>query len=322
MPSDSNTDNDLSLGSHCPAPHGKFPLKRLEAAIHRIIGVAVPLHLNILSKQKDNIQKFQTQRQWDKLHIEQLNASRTVQQLKADLHELDNVRSQVCVKDTKAFEDQVRPVQEDVIQRVHSFTELYLKPREASASGIWFEIPDGNGSTDSPAHQEDTLEVQEHILENEIPNNTAAFKSWNALKKDLIDLNSMLHTFSRLVFEQKETVQSIADNVTQAEENVSAGTRSLKKAVQLQKALLPVTGALLGIAVGGPLGLVIGAKMGFACALGGSLLGFTGARVLQRKAPLTKNSATDEGIELKDIPAALHPDSKQCNSLVPNCKED
>ncbi|XP_064466235.1 syntaxin-17-like [Ornithodoros turicata] len=299
---------------------GKFPLKRLEVVIHRIIGVAIPLHLDILSKQKENIHKHQQQRQWDKLHMEQLNASRTVQQLKADLHELDNVRNQVCAADIMAFERQVLPVQNDVLQRTLSFTEMYLKLR---TDGVVFQTQ-ATDIDDIPLEEckADEPEPQYSILADEIPTNTAAFKSWTTLHKDLIDLNAMVHAFSRLVFEQKENVESIADHITQAEENVVAGTKSLGKAAKLQKAVLPVAGALLGVAVGGPVGLAIGVKMGLACALGGSLLGFTGGKALQYRQSKSEPHTTTpcDGIELKDLQKAAVPDSEQRNSHISDHK--
>jgi len=46
--------------------------------------------------------------------------------------------------------------------------------------------------------------------------------------------------------------------------------------------VLPVAGALLGCALGGPLGLLAGFKAaGVAAAVGGSALGFAGGKVVQ-----------------------------------------
>lgn len=292
-----------------PKSRNKFSLRRVEVAVHRIVEVAIPYHLDILSKHRDNIEKFQKLKQWDKLHVEQINASRTVQQLKADLYELDHVRSQVQPENLKQFEKLVFPMQEEVLQKVHSFTDLHLPSRchEADVCTILEESLPGAPSvvpfpedltSDAAASSFPPKEEQMFFLEA-IPDNTAAYKSWHTLRKDLLDINGLLTSFSRLVFEQREQVQSIQAHVTAADENVQQGTKHLIRASQLQRTLLPVTGALLGLALGGPVGMVVGAKMAFGCALGGSLLGFTGGRALQRRGTPKDNTVVE--VELRDL---------------------
>ena len=46
---------------------------------------------------------------------------------------------------------------------------------------------------------------------------------------------------------------------------------------------LPAAGALLGLCVGGPVGILAGAKLGSLAALGGSILGFTGASIIREQ---------------------------------------
>lgn len=56
------------------------------------------------------------------------------------------------------------------------------------------------------------------------------------------------------------------------------------QAAKYKLAMLPVAGALLGGAVGGPIGLLAGFKVaGIAAALGGGVLGFTGGKLIQRR---------------------------------------
>lgn len=47
--------------------------------------------------------------------------------------------------------------------------------------------------------------------------------------------------------------------------------------------MLPVIGALIGGAAGGPVGLVFGLKIGAAAALGGGIAGFAGGEILKKK---------------------------------------
>uniref|UniRef100_A0AAY4DS94 STX17-like N-terminal domain-containing protein n=1 Tax=Denticeps clupeoides TaxID=299321 RepID=A0AAY4DS94_9TELE len=56
----------------------KLPLKRLESPIQKFTKVAVPTDLQRLQQHQHNIEKFQRLQQWDRLHQEHVNASRTV----------------------------------------------------------------------------------------------------------------------------------------------------------------------------------------------------------------------------------------------------
>ncbi|CAN8024252.1 unnamed protein product [Ixodes persulcatus] len=303
-----------------PKTRGKFSLRRVEVAVHRIVEVAIPYHLDILAKHRDNIEKFQKLKQWDKLHVEQINASRTVQQLKADLYELDHVRSQVQPENLKQFEKLVFPMQEEALQKVRSFTDLHLPSRfheaevctilEESLPGTPPVVPLPEDLSCEAASPSFPPEEEQMFLLQEIPDNTAAYKSWNSLRKDLLDVNGLLTSFRRLVYEQREQVQSIEAHVTAADENVQQGTKHLIRASQLQRTLLPVTGALLGLALGGPVGMVVGAKMAFGCALGGSILGFTGGRALQRRGSPKDDTVVE--VELKDLStkSTLYSDSR------------
>uniref|UniRef100_A0A672R634 STX17-like N-terminal domain-containing protein n=1 Tax=Sinocyclocheilus grahami TaxID=75366 RepID=A0A672R634_SINGR len=54
---------------------GKLPLRRLEPPIQKFIKVAIPTDLERLHQHQHNIEKFQRNGQWDKLHQEHINSS-------------------------------------------------------------------------------------------------------------------------------------------------------------------------------------------------------------------------------------------------------
>ncbi|CDR00299.1 unnamed protein product [Oncorhynchus mykiss] len=58
---------------------GNLTLRRLEGPIHKFTKVALPTDLERLQRHHSNILKFQHSGQWDRLHQEHINASRTVQ---------------------------------------------------------------------------------------------------------------------------------------------------------------------------------------------------------------------------------------------------
>lgn len=57
----------------------KVPLKVVERRLQDFTRVTLPLDLARLRTHKSNILQFQSAGNWEKLHSEQINASRTVQ---------------------------------------------------------------------------------------------------------------------------------------------------------------------------------------------------------------------------------------------------
>lgn len=307
------TDSDLRDSSHggsAAEPCVKFPLRRIKFAVHRITKVAIPHHLDILSKQQSIIEKFQKLKQWDKLHDEQIRASLTVKQLKADLHELETLRSQVDPKDLQQFESLVRPASEATFDQVRTFAEMCLPlgpviDFSAQPNCLPEVLPTAATETDMPSPEKATVADQAFYVEH-IPDNTAAFKSWNSLKKDLHDLHDLVTSFSSFVHAQQEKVETIEENVTRADEQVAQSTVHLAQAAKLRKAVLPVTGALIGLTVGGPVGLVLGVKLALGCVVGAGL-GYTGGKVLQRRSEQDRVPVVED-MELKEMPRRHSPD--------------
>ena len=52
---------------------------------------------------------------------------------------------------------------------------------------------------------------------------------------------------------------------------------------------LPLAGAMFGLCLGGPVGLLAGVKLGGVAAVGGSILGYTGASVIKEQRDIRKH---------------------------------
>ena len=61
---------------------------------------------------------------WTSLNAESINATRTVQQIKANLHEIEKVRHQVCEEDLNAFDNKINDMRETAIKSVLEFTTI------------------------------------------------------------------------------------------------------------------------------------------------------------------------------------------------------
>ncbi|KAM9353956.1 syntaxin-17 [Symphorus nematophorus] len=263
----------------------KLTLRRLEAPIHKFIKVALPTDLERLQKHHNNILKYQQNRQWDRLHQEQINASRTVQQLRANIREMEKLCARVRVEDAAALEALVKPVRDRASAAARDFLLLHSNPVSQPPP----PVTQPSSCESSSCHTDDDMDeepvsgrqIQLHLPE--IPADQSAAESWDNLEEDLKELSGLVTEFSLLVHSQQEKIDSIEDNVNTAAANVEEGTKSLGKAVGYKLAVLPVAGALLGGVLGGPLGLLAGFKAaGVAAALGGGALGFAGGNLVQK----------------------------------------
>ncbi|XP_039186151.1 syntaxin-17 isoform X2 [Crotalus tigris] len=272
----------------------KVNLRRLEPAIQKFIKVAIPTDLERLRKHQINIEKYQRCRLWDKLHEEHINAGRTVQQLRANIREMENLCSRVRKEDTLTLQRMIDPVKVDASLAVQEFLQLhsesaevlkrqFIEQESASSAALTRSTTIG-AETFSDAEDGENSPSQIFAPLPEIPQDQNAAESWEVLEEDLIELSTLVTEFSLLVNTQQEKVDRIEENVCNAVANVEEGTRNLSKAATYKLAALPVAGALLGGIVGGPIGLLAGFKVaGLAAALGGGVLGFTGGKLIQRK---------------------------------------
>ncbi|KAM8826200.1 syntaxin-17 isoform 1-T3 [Synchiropus picturatus] len=254
----------------------KLTLRRLEAPIHKFIKVALPTDLDRLKKYHSNILKFQQSQQWDRLHQEHINASRTVQQLRANIREMEKLCARVRAEDAAALERLVNPVRNRALRATEDFLQLRAPPPVPQPPA------DHSSACVSDSNLCEELKQTQSRLP-EIPADECAYESWDNLEENLKELSDLITTFSQCVHSQQEKIDSIEDNVNTAAANVEDGTRSLGKAVGYNLAILPVAGALLGGVIAGPLGLLAGFKVaGVAAALGGGALGYASGNIVQK----------------------------------------
>ncbi|XP_055359455.1 syntaxin-17 isoform X2 [Betta splendens] len=265
----------------------KLTLRRLEVPIHKFIKVALPTDLERLQKHHNNILKYQHSQQWDRLHHEHINASRTVQQLRANIREMEKLCAQVRAEDTDALEALVKPVRDRALAAAQNFLLLHSNPMpQLTPPHTPASEASSRESRRSHADSEDGEEpvsgrqIQLHLPE--IPVDQSAAESWDNLEEDLKELSGLVTEFSLLVH-----------------------------AVGYKLALMPIAGALLGGAIAGPLGLLAGFKAaGVAAALGGGALGFAGGNLVQKHRKAQVDQQMKQLTAPPPEPTAEHESSK------------
>ncbi|PIK43810.1 putative syntaxin-17 [Apostichopus japonicus] len=297
-----------SMTSNFIDPVNKQPLKRLEPTIQRFTKIALPTDLGRLSQHKKMIKRCREQEDWDKLNTEQINARLTVQQLKANIREMDKARCQIRDEDLPALDARVNPLKEEAMEAIASFiiecgmeTLTYTLPEDVLIGGkervVGSEQTSQGTEADERNHiQDQTRDEEVEKLRRTLEETKHVEETWNKLKGDLEDVSATIQDFAQQVKQQKELTDRIEDNIDTAQTNVLQGTRSIITVSNIKNVMLPLTGALLGTAVGGPLGLMVGYKVGAVAAFGGGAVGFLGARIAKRKST-EKNNKDLELIE-------------------------
>lgn len=263
---------------------GKLPLRRLEPPIHKFTKVVIPTDLQRLQQHQHNIEKFQRCQQWDKLHQEHINSSRTVQQLRSNLREMEKLCGRVRAEDAAALDKLVQPIREQASTAARDFLRLHSEavnpttPSPPTASHSQHDQSYGGDDEDANSPVFTQMQLPPIPLEQN------AAESWDSLEEDLQELSGLINEFASLVHAQQEKIDSIEENVSVAAANVEEGARSLGKAATTGLAVLPVAGALVGGVLAGPIGLLAGFKLvGVASAIGGGILGFAGGNMIQKR---------------------------------------
>ncbi|NXC17069.1 STX17 protein, partial [Corythaeola cristata] len=216
----------------------KIKLRRIEPAIQKFVKVAIPTDLERLRKHQINIEKYQRCRLWDRLHDEHINAGRTVQQLRANMREMEKLCLRVRQEDIPVLQRMINPVKEEASFAIKDFLQLHSESAEELKRQL--EGQDDASLTRSATVGGETLYnmdvkdgsqslIQTYSRLPKIPQEENAAESWETLEEDLIQLSELVTEFSLLVSSQQEKIDRIEDRVNSAAVNVEEGTKNLGK---------------------------------------------------------------------------------------------
>lgn len=288
---DSNND---AVGSEQVEELPKLPFKRLKYALKQVVDIAIPLHVQLLKQQNENIEEFKRENKELELRSKQIKAVKTVQLLKADLFELERLNLQVREEDAELFNRAIKDSTKDAIEILSVFMDLHsdifspLPETECDSvnSSDIFPPLVCNINEESCDTDEITVNQEEgNLVLKQIHTSRSRFDSLNFLQKELVEINGLIKQFAKFVFRQRESVDTIQDNVESANENVLIGTQYLNKASGYKAATFPLAGAVIGGLILGPAGALAGFKIfgSIACVAGGSILGYGAGLKLKEK---------------------------------------
>ena len=187
----------------------KVKLRRIEPAIQKFIKVAIPTDLERLRKHQINIEKYQRCRLWDRLHEEHINAGRTVQQLRANMREMEKLCLRVRQEDIPVLQRMINPVKDEASSAIKHFLQLHSESAEElkrqlegqEDASLTRSATVGGGETSYITEAKDGSQSLIQICSPlpEIPQNENAAESWETLEEDLIQLSQLVTDFSVLV---------------------------------------------------------------------------------------------------------------------------
>lgn len=132
---------------------------------------------------------------------------------------------------------------------------------------------DGNQSSKEYRNNEPLVVISDENFEIENSNQVIQTNSENRhldlekrrkeiskLERDTVELRKLFSDFYNLVKVQGETLDTIEDNIVVATHRVVEGRNNIGK-VKVS-ALVPVTGCITGALIGGPIGFIVGGKIG------------------------------------------------------------
>ncbi|CAK9802925.1 STX17 [Anthophora plagiata] len=253
----------------------KQPIRRLEIQISNF-NVAIPHHVDLLKRHKNNIQKYQAQQEWEKINKENMNVSRIIKQLKELLYQIDTLRAQVLDADINEFDKLTANARASIMNAVREYMELQLNLTNLSPIS-------SKDEDQAESYPLDNRYMQLQEKQQELQHQETCLHAWNNLQGDMHQLHQLFVDFNKIVDDQKELVNSAEDNIEETNTNVVQGEKFLQKAVRYKVAMYPLAGAVIGTCIGGPVGLLAGLKVGGLTALGCGILGFTGASLLKKK---------------------------------------
>lgn len=234
-----------------------------------------------LRKQKNAIIRERRLNNWHVINQEKVNASRSVKQLKGTLRDLENLRSKLETADVDKFDKISSDVKQDAFAALKEYENLERK--------IKLDEEDYQRSSDDEEKQRQEeqemlqLSKENSVLEVENEEYRARAEAMEQLERDAQGVNELFHDLGNLIHAQGAAVDTIEENIDTTHENVIAGEKQLAKAAKYKAGMYPLMGAVVGTCLGGPIGALAGLKIGGLAAVTGSVLGFTGGRMIKSK---------------------------------------
>lgn len=206
-----------------------------------------------------------------------------------NIRNIEQLHSQLSDKDRLKLDRQIRLLRTEIDREMSEFHILREQAMNCSLDENISTSDDNINNNNSTNPEADLISNQ---LRQRHVTTTHLNDSYDLLEHDLILLRETINEVAQLVAQQKEKISRTERLTLMAHDQIRSATSILQKAVH-NKYITLASGALLGASLGGPVGCIMGLKMGAFVALSGSAVGALSANLVQQR--ITRND------EIKDM---------------------
>ncbi|CAF0784988.1 unnamed protein product [Adineta steineri] len=213
------------------------------------------------------------------LYVQKLNEiGKIVQTLAQNIRNIEQLHLQLTEKYRVKHDRKILLLRTEINNEMSEFHTLR---NQAMASSIDENLSTVDERSDDNNNTEQNPESnglhQRHVTETNRLND-----SYDLLEQDLILLRDTMNEVAQLVQLHKEKISHTEQLIHIAHDQIRNASTLLQKAVQ-NKYFTLASGAILGASLGGPIGCIMGLKIGALAALSGSAVGAFSVNRMQQK---------------------------------------
>lgn len=274
-------DNNKNNALQC-----KKDLKWFHSRIE-IFNADAQYQIDSLTSSRRKIRELYRLENFNAIRQERVIVERHIRNLKQLLNDIGELRKQVVDKDLDKFDKLVSHSRDRISSALNSFKQYYqslsLVPINGRSSCTPSRIESVGTELENEEYQKQIIvKIDEERWNSEILAQRA--QEMEKLEENCRAVNEMLRDVFQIIHEQAPAVERIEDVVEESHEHVVTAQKELAQvAAKINGSAYPLLGAVLGVAIGGPLGFLAGLKIGTLIGLTGSVIGFSGGKVLKMK---------------------------------------
>ncbi|CAF1039640.1 unnamed protein product [Rotaria sp. Silwood1] len=245
-------------------------------------------YLNRLSLFKNQLYDIKRLNQ-EELYIQKLNEIDTiVHNLSENILSIEQLNSQLNEDERSKLDHQIHLLRNEIDREMTEFHRLreeviVSSPEENNLS---INEIDKNDIKDNSTTNELR---QRHITTNRLND------SYDLLEQDLAYLREAIDEVATLVKQQQKKLSTTEHLKNMAQYRIRNASSFLQKAIHNRYVTL-ASGALLGGSIGGPVGFMMGTKVGALVALSGSAVGALSMNIMQQRVAENDESQTNNTI--------------------------
>lgn len=232
------------------------------------------------------------------LKKEVADKTKSIKQLQDLLYELNTLRNQVDENEIKKFDLKSA----SVYRVIKSLLDGYLELSRISNDVIerTQEEAENEKENSNPFSGAQQIQMLDNINDFKLRQMEERCQRIQTLNDDAEDLNAMYGQLHEMVHGQASAVDDIAEAVESTGNNVDAGLKHLVYTHRSSYKVYPVTCAAVGTMIGGPVGLVAGAKLGALAALCCAVLGYASGNILKETGQNYIETLSSDNDKMKD----------------------